>query len=590
MKKNILYISAAFLALNSCSFLDPLENGSYNEDNYREYPKIIRGFVDKAYNLRPSTYYANEFIGSDAAADNAVYRVQNEGMRLFSLGGGNISSNPFSSVWTRSYEAINYCNLFLEDNLGLNTHYLLDAESDMALRRSLQGDAYALRAWYHYDLLRVFGGMDENGELLGVPIMTVPSRIEDADPASVSRASFDDTVRQILEDCDSAYAYLPLNNRDYPGDKSYATPVLGSVRYRCFDQVAIDGLRAMTWLLWASPAFNPEGDKERYRNAAFYASRVIRHKLDKESQLGFDPMAAFNWGDINSPEIVLPTNVGTSAIEDKFYPQGFGGDAFLVPTQDLVDAFPMANGYPISDSRSGYDPARPYEGRDPRFYATIYYDGAQIIRNTNSEVMYIFETSSGSKDAPGQVSTSPSGYYVKKFTYRGYNPYDASPIRGYRSVFLMRWEQMCLIFAEAACNVGSPLQSSEFGLSARDALAYLRSRTTSDGMSGLGKDSDPYLNECAASSERFMELVRNEWRIVTCFEGTRYFNLRRWSRPEDLSSLNVAVHGAVVSPDGSFRTVELEKRDFPSLWNPLPSSEIRKCAKLQQNAGWDNWK
>ena len=47
--------------------------------------------------------------------------------------------------------------MFLENNIGLNTHYLLDPESDEALRISLQGDAYALRAWYHYDLLRVFG-------------------------------------------------------------------------------------------------------------------------------------------------------------------------------------------------------------------------------------------------------------------------------------------------------------------------------------------------------------------------------------------------------------------------------------------------
>lgn len=590
MRKNIYYIFASALALSSCSFLDPLENGSFNEDNYQDYPRIIRGFIDKAYNLRPSTYYASEFIGTDAISDNAVFRVQSDGVRVFSLGGGNISSNPFSTVWTRGYEAINYCNLFLEDNLGLNTHYLLDSESDEALKRSLQGDAYALRAWYHYDLLRFFGGMTSDGQLLGVPLMTSATKIEEADPSELRRATFEETVLQILEDCDSAYAYLPLNNRDYPGDKTYATPVLGSVRYRCFDQVAIDGLRAMTWLLWASPAFNPEGDLERYKNAALYASRVIRHKLDKESQLGFDPYASFSWGDINSPELVLPTNVGTSGIEEKFYPYGFGGNAYIAPTQELVNAFPMANGYPISDSRSGYDPSKPYEGRDPRFYSTIYYNGSSIKRNTNSELMYTFETSVGAKDSPGQLSTSPTSYYVKKYTYTGYNPYDASPVRGYRTVFLMRWEQMCLIFAEAASKAYGPLDASAHGLSARDALAYLRARKTTDGADGLGKDGDPYLDECAASEEKFEALVKNEWRVVTCFEGVRYFNLRRWSSPGDLSGVNTTVHGAQVSGDGSFSTFEIETRKYPSLWNPLPSTEVRKCANLRQNAGWENWK
>lgn len=589
MKKTLFVIWASALAIASCSFLDPLENGSYNEDNYQDYPKIIRGFVDKAYNLRPSSYNLAEFIGSEAAADNAVYRLQNNNTRLFSVGAGNINSNPFSTVWTRSYQAINYCNMFLENNIGLNTHYLLDPESDEALRISLQGDAYALRAWYHYDLLRVFGGKSASGELLGVPVMTAVSKIEDADPSQVRRASFEATVKQILDDCDSAYAYLPLSNRDYPGDKSYATPVLGSVRYRCFDQVAIDGLRAMTWLLWASPAFNPEGDRTRYEQAALYASRVIRHKLEKESQLGFDPYASFAWGDINSPEIVLPTNVGSSSIEDVFYPQSFGGEATLAPTQELVDAFPMANGFPITDSRSGYDASKPYDGRDPRFYASIYYNGSQILRNTNSEVMYTFDTSVGGKDAPGMLVTSPTAYYIKKFTYKGFNPYDANPVRGYRTVFLMRWEQMCLIFAEASSKAYGPL-ATDCGLSARDALAYLRTRKTSDGTDGLGKGGDAYLDECALSADKFDALVKNEWRVVTCFEGTRYFNLRRWNSTGDLSDINVTVHGAEVYASGSFTPKEIETRKFPSLWSPIPSVEIRKCANLQQNAGWDNWK
>ena len=82
----------------SCDFLDPLPDGSYNEDNYKDYHKIIRGFVDKAYSLRPGDYYATEFIGTDAGTDNSVYRDPTAAMRELSLGYGKMTSNPFAAI------------------------------------------------------------------------------------------------------------------------------------------------------------------------------------------------------------------------------------------------------------------------------------------------------------------------------------------------------------------------------------------------------------------------------------------------------------------------------------------------------------
>ena len=190
----LLLLGVASFALTGCDFLDTFPDGSYNEENYQDYPKIVRGFVDRAYSLRPSSYYSTEFIGTDAAADNAVYRSQSAAMRRFSIGDIAITSNPFESVWTRDYEAINYCNMFLENRTGINTHYLLDPVSDRQLARMLQGDAFALRAWYHYDLLKVFGGVGTDGNLLGVPLRTVVSKAEELDGDAIRRATFDETV------------------------------------------------------------------------------------------------------------------------------------------------------------------------------------------------------------------------------------------------------------------------------------------------------------------------------------------------------------------------------------------------------------
>lgn len=594
--KSYLLLGCACLLAAGCEFLDPLENGSYNEENYQDYPKIIRGFIDKAYNLRPQTYYITELIGTDAGSDNAVYRSQTNEMRQFSVGNSKITSNPFAVVWSRNYEAINYCNMFLKDNVGLNTQYLLEPETNEVLARTLQGDAYALRAWNYYELLKTFGGVGTNGKLLGVPVFTAPADATKLNPSTITRASFDDTVKQILRDCDSAQVYLPFNNRDYSGDPTYVTPVIGSVRYRCFDSISLDGLRAMTYLMWASPAFNPEGDMTRYMKAAKYASNVLKHKLNVESTFtsGFDPQKYFSWGDLNNPEVIHISNMGESNIEANLYPYGFKGDASIVPTQDLVDAFPDAEGYPITDPRSKYDPEKPYEGRDPRFYANIFYNGSKVVRNTSTEVMYTFESATGGKDAPGQTKTSPTSYYIKKFVYLGWNPYDDNVMKGFTAIFYMRWEQMCLIFAEAASKVISPVDASTFGISPKAALAYLRSRPTTENLPGLGASGDPYLDECALNAEKFEALVKNEWRITTCFEGNRFFNLRRWTADHsDLSSINVDVHGMEISEKFGHYTYTptvVERKNYPSLWRPIPYSEVRRCSNLVQNAGYDNWK
>ena len=90
----------------------------------------------------------------------------------------------------------------------------------------------------------------------------------------------------------------------------------------------------------------------RYDKAARYAAAVIKHKLEVESTLtgGFDPTRGFSWHNVNSPEIIWPSEMRQSSnLETSFYPQQFGGSALVAPTQDLVDAFPMANGYPIND-------------------------------------------------------------------------------------------------------------------------------------------------------------------------------------------------------------------------------------------------
>ncbi len=180
-----------------------------------------------------------------------------------------------------------------------------------------------------------------------------------------------------------------------------------------------------------------------------------------------------------------------------FYPGGFQGNGVIGATQELVDAFPMANGYPINDpaNRGLYDPANPYLNRDPRFYSTIFYNNVQVKKNNTGVLMYTFENWSNGgaplpfaigKDAAGKTSTnSLTNYHIKKMVFMGLNWGDNVINRQPHTKFFIRWVHMCLTFAEAANHVVGPTDAARYGISAKTAIQYLRARKTTDGANGI---------------------------------------------------------------------------------------------------------
>ncbi len=584
--RKILMSLFSLAVLVSCDFLAPLPNGHYTDENIDEYPSLIRGYVEKSYNLIQKRYDVNEHFYVEGATDNAVLTSETNWLTQFARGAGAPSGDLFADYWDRDYRGIMYVNKFLENNVGFTTRYMLDNEQNAELQRMLQGDAYALRAWWHFDLLRKWGGRGADGEILGIPLVTEPIDIFNADMNSFKRNTYEECVEQILADCDSAIFYLPEANRDWVVEDK---EISGAVRWHRFDDVSMMALKAMLYLQWASPAFNPENDKTRWEEAAKYAAAVMDFKLNQDGKHGFDPQKSFSWSDPNSPEIVFASQyVKGSEIEACFYPNGFLGSGEIGPSKNLVDAFPMANGYPIDHPKSGYDPQKPHEGRDPRFYSNIFYHGSQVLRSGSTEVMYTFDMSTTGKDVAGLVKNTRTNYYTKKFIYTGWNKSDDKLQTMPKSVFYMRWSQMCLIFAEAANRAWESPEAVHYGFSPKQAVAYLRNRTTTDGAAGLGRNGDPYLDECAAAGwEKFEELIRNERRIELAFEGARFFDLRRWAT--DVSSLNKPVYRSVVSPDGVYSQEEIETRNFSSIYLPLPLQEIVKMPGMVQNEGWPTW-
>ena len=610
--KRIIFLASIIALLGSCTkLLEPYPNGNYDSESLWQYQNLVQGLIGYCYdqvNSNTRNYNDNEGTYLDGATDDAVITSSTHVMRRYAVNSMTTSQDPFATYWDRNYRAIRNCNLFLKDRRGYNTKFIrtqpaptFDHWNDLVKNR-LQGEAFALRAWFEWDLLQKFGGKGTNGQMLGFPIVT--DVYNATDNVNVPRNTYDECVKQILADCDSAYKYLPIAHRDFlvpTADLGYA----GGKYWNRFDGISTRAIKAMVYLTWASPRFNPGNDVSRWDSAAFNAKKVVDFKLTVDATTSgnsFKPANAVIWTNPNSPEVVFGTRWNTSnlSMERLFYPGGFQGTGSIGASQDLVNAFPMANGRPITDPLSGYDPAKPYLNRDPRFYSAIFYNTAVAKLNNTGATMYTFENWNAGptigKDAGGTKSDNTrTNYYIKKFIYMGYNPTASSPASVTHSKFIIRWSQMVLTFAEAANHVTKNPNTALYGMTPKAAIKMLRVRKTYDNANGLPA-TDPYL-DAQTTEAAFDALVKNERRIETCFEGMRFYDLRRWSTDANWESvINAPVHGAYITQVAGTPVsytynlnYVVEERQFPSPYNPIPYSEMLRMNKLVQNEGWPSW-
>lgn len=603
MKLNKLAIYVACLlgltfSISSCVDLDPYPTNELDEDETWRYPERVQGLIGSMYDGVNASYTTNETTYLECATDNAVSTSLTRDMTNLALNTLTRNNDPFLDLWNRNYKRINQANSFLKDNRGLNLRYMVDEKKNRLLSRRLQGEAYGLRAWFYWDLLQKFGGASlDGGELLGVPMIL--ASVDNPVGVNQPRETYDNCVKQIIADCDSAYNYLPVANRDFLSD----TPeIIGSRGWSRIDGITVKAIKALVYLSWASPRFNPRNEVARWDSVAKYAKEVIDFKLTVDSRnnadnpnkaTAFSPNVAIDWVNPSFAGAIWATQYGFGyPRETAFYPGGFNGNGTVGPTQELVDAFGMKNGYPITDPRGGYDPQNPYANRDPRFYSTIYYNGVTIVRTSNKKNMYTFDTTENGKDVANATSkNSLTNYYIRKFLYMDIDLSDANnPGSGRNCRLVIEWSHMCLAFAEAANQLAGPT-TPVYGLTAKDALQYIRTRPTENGDAGLPA-ADDYLDEMSRNKADFDKLVKNERRITLCFDGNRFYDLRRWDT--SLEELNKPVHRVAITKtiEGEFTYTypEVQKRNFTSPYLPIPYKEILRVSDLKQNEGWDVWK
>ena len=270
----------------------------------------------------------------------------------------------------------------------------------------------------------------------------------------------------------------------------------------------------------------------------------------------------------------------SNSLESDNYPPSIYGNGRVNPTQNFVNAFPMANGYPISmTSESKYDAANPYNGRDPRLAKYVLLNGS-----TQGSSSAVIETcvDGSTKDALDNLtgSSTRTGYYLRKLLRSDINLDPKSTSKQYHYNPYIRYTEMFLSYAEAANEAWGPKGKGTHSYSAYDVIKAIRERA------GLGDadKGDAYLEECAASQDKMRELIRNERRIELSFEGFRFWDLRRWK-----CNLNETTQGMSISKEkGTYTVVDVDTRKYEDYmyYAPIPYSEVLKYSELKQNAGW----
>lgn len=509
----------------------------------------------------------------------------------------NPLTTSYMDPWSHYFQGIRRCNTFL---VCINDPEMATYAFSEVEKSGWIAEVRVARAFYYLQLIKRYGG---------VPLIDTPYETNH-DFSTDKRASFEECADFILSECDKALATeesegQPIGFRWQIGDNERGKLTRA---FAC-------AVKSQTALYAASPLWN-NGGASKYTWEK--ATEITKEALDLCLQHGFelfskapDPAVAQN---AYAYYFITRSDPSRSVDKETIYETTswrsnvwkFAGTpitngmekAGAGPSQELVDSYEMIDGtqpvlgysdekhlQPILNPASSYDPEHPYENRDPRFYASIYYNGAlRYLDQPGGDVVETFvDGNCGISDKVTDIRYTRTGYYMRKFNnYKSGIGVDAE---GLMRIF--RLGELYLNFAEAAYQaVGPDAQvASKVGagtLSARDAVNKIRARAGIPGLSaGMAKDV-------------FEKRYRNERRVELAFEEHRFFDVRRW---KILNETDDFVTGMKITKedDGDFtyNRIKLASRGTNAdkyLLYPVKQSEVAKMLKHTgtdwQNPGW----
>ncbi len=541
--KKILYsiLSATCIFLFGCekNLLDQVPKDALSEVVVWSDPQAAKQFVNGIYGAMPSGFDRNYqgwgkglYLLDGVTDDGDVCMPWTSANQLQSA---NFlpSSSPWAELWTDYYRLVRQANVALAN---------LDKLSDEAIKKTLKGEAYFLRAFVYHDLLRWYGMKSNGSEPTGVPLIDKP--LSPNENLQISRSSYDAIVDFIISDLTKAAEMLPEKGEIEAGRATKGAAYALQSRVLLYAERWQQAADAAKKVMNTRYSLFPD-----YRTLFLTKNNdeiIYAKKFQDPDKVHFGLNTGFDV--INSPRSFKGANDA-----------GWGGN---VPTQNFVESYEMTDGKPRTTSPL-FDPTKPFDNLDARFYATVIYNGSTF----RGHVMQMYP---GGDDVTNQPEDSKTGYNLRKFHDERFPVYTKSSDQDW---IYIRYSEVLLNYAEAQNEAVGP------DASVYDAINLIRKRPSTnmpDLSAGLSKDE-------------MRNRIRNERRVELAFEEHRFFDIRRWRIAESL--LNGPLYGLKIEKTGNnftYTRYPFENRSFPSKMYvfPIPQSEIDKNPAAKQIAGW----
>lgn len=498
--KYLFLIAGLLMGMSGCKEdhldIDPADQ--YSVETFWKTEEHARAGLSGCYQVLRSLYGGGWIYETDMVTPNGWGYNENGGTGPLARGVHTTTDATIAGRWNVNYQGIGRANTFLDKIGGVTMNE--------ELRQRMIGEARFLRALYYFNLQDFFGG---------VPlILETPDA---AKHASLPRDTKEKVVAQILQDLEEASAVLPAS---YPAaDAGRAT------------KGAALALKARVLLYqgrWAQAAEAAKAvmDLQVYTLFPNYRELfMLQHEHNPEVIFNVEFLAPRFLNNFDQTSYVLNTPA---------------------PLKDLVDTYLMKDGNTTADSPL-YDPAQPYENRDPRLHQTI----AVIGYKFNGKVTQLADV----------VNT---GFGLKKYTSftDEVNKPIVAPSTDLNPI-LMRYAEVLLTYAEARNEHSGP------DASVYAAVNAVRARPSVN-MPAL---------EAGLSQEEMRAVIRKERRVELAFEGLYYSDIRRWRTAE------IVNNGPIYNYAGKAITNRSFNKDRDYLW-PIPFVQIQENPQLEQNPNY----
>lgn len=498
-----------------------------------------------------------------------------------------------NAITTNRYFDIRRCNVAIA---GLNAGTLPES-----VKETLKGQYFFMRAYVYFRLVSLYGG---------VPLVLNPQSL-DGEELNIPRAKTSECIAAIISDLDSAAARLPVA---WTGNDVGRVP-----------RAAAAAVKGKVLMYWASAQFNPTNITSRWEDA-YTACKAAYNQCIAD---GF--LLIPNYSNIfiteDHKEVLLVRKYNTSrdlgnVIEGVTRPDSEtdGPSVQNQPTWNLVQAYTASNGLPITHASSGYNSIMFWQNRDPRFEASIAYNGSPWAlsgKATRKQWSHVGVPDEG-------ASTIVTGFYCKRLCNPTFTAAQSVYASGTGGGSGMDWIEMR--FAEVVMNLAECANETGRLAEAKDMVRAIRQRA------GIVAGSFDYGLSIATDIPSMRSLILNERMVEFAMEGKRYADLRRTRnlglisarqsykltpkppyfagsgtvagriyldmanaaglRPRDTANLNLqSTYSSIYTTPGAIATLEGSNViNIPSnyYFYALPNFFSQNSFTIQQTVGWIN--